>query len=41
MLHCTTHAKPVVHCALPLARIKEPLQQLIDRDVFGKAVLIP
>jgi alcohol dehydrogenase len=33
--------KPVVHSELPLPRIKEPLKQLVDREVFGKAVLIP
>jgi alcohol dehydrogenase len=33
--------KPVIHSALPLARFKEPFQQLVEREVFGKAVLIP
>ena len=33
--------KPVIHCARPLAEIREPFQQLMDREVFGKAVLIP
>jgi len=33
--------KPIVHCERPLAEIKLPFQQLIDREVFGKAVLVP
>ena len=33
--------KPIVHCERPLAEIKIPFQQLIDREVFGKAVLVP
>jgi alcohol dehydrogenase len=32
---------PVVHCALPLHAIRKPFQELIDRNVFGKAVLLP
>ena len=33
--------KPIIHCERPLAEIREPFQQLMDREVFGKAVLIP
>jgi len=33
--------KPIVHCERPLSEIKLPFQQLIDREVFGKAVLVP
>jgi len=33
--------KPVVHSTSPLAEIKTPFKQLMDREVFGKAVLIP
>jgi alcohol dehydrogenase len=33
--------KPVVHSTLPLSRIREPFQQLMERAVFGKAVLLP
>ena len=33
--------RPVVHCERPLAEIKVPFQELMDRAVFGKAVLIP
>jgi len=33
--------KPIVHSQTPLAAIKEPFQQLMDRQVFGKAVLLP
>ncbi len=33
--------KPIVHCKLPLARFREAMQDLIDRRVFGKAVLLP
>jgi alcohol dehydrogenase len=33
--------KPVVHCERPLSEIKIPFQELMDREVFGKAVLIP
>jgi len=33
--------KPVIHCALPLERFKEAFRQLADREIFGKAVLIP
>jgi alcohol dehydrogenase len=33
--------KPIVHCERPLAEVKLPFQQLIDREVFGKAVLVP
>jgi alcohol dehydrogenase len=33
--------KPVVHCERPLAEIRIPFQELIDRQVFGKAVLLP
>jgi len=33
--------KPVVHGTFPLAEIKVPFKQLMEREVFGKAVLIP
>jgi alcohol dehydrogenase len=33
--------KPVIHCERPLAEIKDPFRQLMQREVFGKAVLIP
>jgi alcohol dehydrogenase len=33
--------KPVVHGTFPLAEMKIPFKQLMDREVFGKAVLIP
>lgn len=33
--------KPVVHGTFPLADMKIPFKQLMDREVFGKAVLIP
>ena len=33
--------KPVVHCERPLSEIKIPFQELMDREVFGKVVLIP
>ena len=33
--------KPVVHCERPLSEIKIPFKELMDREVFGKAVLIP
>ncbi len=32
---------PVVHSTVPLRDIRVPFQQLIDRQVFGKAVLLP
>jgi alcohol dehydrogenase len=32
---------PVVHGEFPLSEIKAPFRQLMDREVFGKAVLIP
>jgi alcohol dehydrogenase len=32
---------PIVHCERPLAEIKEPFRQLMQREVFGKAVLLP
>jgi alcohol dehydrogenase len=32
---------PVVHSTLPLSDIRIPFQQLIDRQMFGKAVLLP
>jgi alcohol dehydrogenase len=31
--------KPIKHTVLPLARIKEAMSDLIERKVFGKAVL--
>ena len=33
--------KPVVHDTFPLCDIKVPFKQLTEREVFGKAVLIP
>jgi alcohol dehydrogenase len=33
--------KPIVHCERPLSEIKIPFKELMDREVFGKAVLIP
>jgi alcohol dehydrogenase len=33
--------KPIIHCQRPLSEIREPFQQLMQREVFGKAVLIP
>jgi alcohol dehydrogenase len=33
--------KPIKHCVLPLARFKEAMTDLIERKVFGKAVLTP
>jgi alcohol dehydrogenase len=33
--------KPIKHNVLPLARIKEAMSDLIERKVFGKAVLTP
>jgi alcohol dehydrogenase len=33
--------KPVIHCQRPLSEIRGPFRQLIQREVFGKAVLIP
>lgn len=33
--------KPVIHCERSLSDIKIPFKQLMDREVFGKAVLIP
>ncbi|TAM74493.1 zinc-binding dehydrogenase [bacterium] len=30
---------PVIHSVRPLARIKESLQELVDRKVFGKAIV--
>ena len=33
--------KPIKHCVLPLTRVKEAMTDLIDRKVFGKAVLTP
>jgi len=33
--------KPIIHCELPLSRFKEAMTDLIDRRVFGKAVLVP
>ena len=33
--------KPVKHCVLPLARFREAMTDLIERRVFGKAVLTP
>jgi len=33
--------KPIVHGTFPLAEMKIPFKQLMDREVFGKAVLVP
>ena len=33
--------KPVVHCQRPLSEIRDPFRQLMQREVFGKAVLVP
>jgi alcohol dehydrogenase len=33
--------KPIVHYELPLRRFREAMHDLIDRRVFGKAVLLP
>jgi alcohol dehydrogenase len=33
--------KPIVHSERPLAEIKEPFRELMQREVFGKAVLLP
>ncbi|MBV9701148.1 MAG: zinc-binding dehydrogenase [Methylobacteriaceae bacterium] len=33
--------KPIVHSQEPLSNIRKPFEELIDRQVFGKAVLIP
>jgi len=33
--------KPVVHGTFPLSEIKVPFKQLMEREVFGKAVLVP
>jgi alcohol dehydrogenase len=33
--------KPIVHCELSLSRFKEAMRDLIERRVFGKAVLLP
>jgi alcohol dehydrogenase len=33
--------RPIKHCELPLARFREPMADLIERRVFGKAVLLP
>jgi alcohol dehydrogenase len=33
--------KPIVHCERPLSEIRIPFKELMDREVFGKAVLIP
>jgi alcohol dehydrogenase len=33
--------KPIIHCQRPLSEIREPFRQLMQREVFGKAVLIP
>jgi alcohol dehydrogenase len=33
--------KPVVHSVRPLREMKESMRELIDRNVFGKAVLVP
>jgi len=33
--------KPIKHSELPLARFREAMVDLIERRVFGKAVLLP
>ncbi len=33
--------RPIIHSERPLAEIRHSMQELIDRTVFGKAVLIP
>jgi alcohol dehydrogenase len=33
--------RPIIHCARPLKEIREPFQELMRREVFGKAVLLP
>jgi alcohol dehydrogenase len=33
--------KPIRHCELPLSHFREAMVDLIDRRVFGKAVLLP
>ncbi|MGC1578811.1 MAG: zinc-binding dehydrogenase [Beijerinckiaceae bacterium] len=33
--------KPVIHCQTPLSDIRDPFRQLMQREVFGKAVLVP
>jgi alcohol dehydrogenase len=33
--------RPIKHCELPLARFREAMVDLIERRVFGKAVLLP
>jgi len=33
--------KPIVHCERPLSEIRIPFKELMDREVFGKAVLVP
>jgi alcohol dehydrogenase len=32
---------PIIHCEHPLSDIRRPFQALMQREVFGKAVLIP
>jgi alcohol dehydrogenase len=32
---------PMIHCELPLHRFKEAMTDLIERRVFGKAILLP
>jgi alcohol dehydrogenase len=33
--------RPIIHCERPLAEIHEPFRHVMERQVFGKAVLIP
>jgi alcohol dehydrogenase len=33
--------KPVIQCQRPLSEIRDPFRQLMQREVFGKAVLVP
>jgi D-arabinose 1-dehydrogenase-like Zn-dependent alcohol dehydrogenase len=33
--------EPVVDSVRPLAEIRDAMRRLIDREVFGKAVLVP
>ena len=33
--------KPIIHCQTPLSEIRDPFRQLMQREVLGKAVLVP
>ena len=43
LLNCVADGrlKPIKHCELPLERFGEAMTDLMERRVFGKAVLIP